>query len=393
MNSFFASCEQQLNPALRGQPIAVIPMQAENTSVLAASYPAKKFGIKTGTLVKDARTLCPEIKFVVGEHRKYIEYHHQIIAACDKILPIHSVCSIDEICFELTGTQQQPEKAMDLAEKLRQQIYKDVGEALTCSIGIAPNILIAKMAADFIKPNGLSLVKKSELPGRLENLKLRDIPGVGSKMEARLNAQGINSMKQLLALNENQMKGAWKSLIGPRYFYLFRGYSFQIPKSSQKSMSHQHVLPPDARTLPASRMIALKLLNKACQRMRDEGLMCRKLGISIKFYNNLRMETEEKTFETSNTSQLASLIVEYWKSIPKNQKPMKVSIVLSDFIDEKEHQISFFENDKKERVFKTVDEINKKFGKNAVHIGSLKNVLDTAPTRIAFSRIPELEEF
>ncbi len=393
MNSFFASCEQQLNPDLRGKPIAIIPMQAENTSVLAASYPAKKFGIKTGTLVKDARAMCPEIQFVVGAHKNYINFHHQILKACDKIMPIHSVCSVDEFCFELMGTQLQPEKAAQLAEGLRQQIYKDVGEALTCSIGIAPNILVAKMAADFIKPNGLSMVKKSELPKRLDFLKLRDIPGIGQKMEERLNKQGITNMSQLLALNENQMRGLWKSLLGVRYYYLLRGHAFHVPKGSQKSISHEHVLPPDLRNWGKSQIVAIKLLNKACQRLRDEDLLCRRLGVYVKCLNDQRYDFEEKFFETSNTSNLAAIIATTWNGLPKNIKPFKVSIVLSGFAQEAEHQPSFFQNEKKERIFKTVDEINKKYGKHAVHIGSLNKALDKAPTRIAFSRIPELEEF
>lgn len=393
MNSFFASCEQQMQPHLRGKPIAIVPMQADNTSVLAASYPAKKFGIKTGTLVKDARKMCPEIQFIVGEHRKYIEFHHRIILACDKVMPAHSVCSIDEICFELMGTQRVPEKAQVLAEKMREQIFQDVGEALTCSIGIAPNILIAKMAADFVKPSGLTVIKKSELPERLAHLQLRDIPGVGFKMEQRLHAQGITTMKQLLALNEMQMRGVWKSLLGARYYYLFRGNSFVIPRNSQKSMSHEHILPPNTRNWGGSKLIALKLLNKVCQRLRDQGQMCRKIGIYIRLLNDERIEFDEKLFETANTSYLASLVVQHWQKIPRNIKPIKVSIVLGDFVDETQHQISFFENEKKERIFKTVDQINKKYGKHAVHIGSLQNALDAAPTRIAFSRIPELEEF
>ncbi len=382
-----------MRPELRGRPIGVVPMMAENTSVLAASYPAKKFGVKTGTLVKDARKMCPGIEFVIGKHRNYIEFHHKIIEAADKILPVHSVCSVDEICFELTGTQLDIEKAKSLAEKIRSQIASDVGEALTCSIGIAPNILIAKMAADIVKPSGLTVIQKSELPGRLENLQLRDIPGIGKKMEERIQQNGIRTMKQLLALNELQMKGIWKSLIGPRYYRLLRGEAFKIPRGSQKSMGHEHVLPPNQRTLPAAQLIALKLLNKACQRVRDEGLLCRRLGVGVKFYNDERFDFEEKVFETANTSQLATLIVEKWKKIPKNLKPIKVSVVLSDFVDEKEHQISFFENTKKEQIFKTIDQINKKYGKNTVHIGILQSTLDAAPTRIAFSRIPEIDEF
>ncbi|RYZ81170.1 MAG: DNA polymerase, partial [Proteobacteria bacterium] len=198
LNSFFASCEQQEKPELRGKPVAVIPMMANTTSVLAASYEAKAFGIKTGTSVVDAKKMCPGLQFVLSKHPTYVRYHHKVKEVVESCVPIHSVCSVDEFACELTGSQQDVQVATALAEKIRTAIYQQVGEAISCSIGLGPNVLLSKMATDMKKPRGLVVIEPTDLPTKLVPLKLRDVPGIGPKMEYRLNQKGIHTMGQLL---------------------------------------------------------------------------------------------------------------------------------------------------------------------------------------------------
>ena len=121
MNSFFASVEQELNPALRGRPVAVVPMLADTTVCIAASYEAKAFGVKTGTLVGDARKLCPGIELVEGDHENYIRYHHRILEAVETVLPIESVRSIDEVACRLTGSQRAVSVAENLAREVKEE--------------------------------------------------------------------------------------------------------------------------------------------------------------------------------------------------------------------------------------------------------------------------------
>ena len=111
MNSFFASCEQQLRPELRGKPIAVVPLMADTTSVIAASYPAKKFGVKTGTKVGDAKRMCPDLILVKGSHDEYIRFHHRVIAAIDTVVPVDKIHSIDEVSCRLVPAERPPEAA------------------------------------------------------------------------------------------------------------------------------------------------------------------------------------------------------------------------------------------------------------------------------------------
>ena len=197
LNSFFASCEQQVNPALRDKPIIVVPTMAETTCAIAASYPAKALGIKTGTLGHEARRLCPDVKLVQAHHKLYVEYHHRILTAIDKHIPVEEVMSIDEVACRLDRRQQEPGVAQKLAQDIKKEIQSQVGQCLTSSIGISVNKLLAKMASDMQKPDGLTILSIEKLPGAILHLNIRAIPGIGPNMEERLQRSGINDMATL----------------------------------------------------------------------------------------------------------------------------------------------------------------------------------------------------
>lgn len=393
LNSFFASCEQQETPALRGKPVAVVPMMANSTAVLAASYEAKARGIKTGTLVGDAKRMCPGLQLVKSRHKTYVEYHHKVREVVESCIPIHSVCSVDEFACELTGSQQNLEVATALAMKIKKEIRERVGECMTSSIGLAPNMLLAKMATDMQKPDGFITIEKEELPQRLFPLQLRDIPGIGPKMESRLNAKGVTSMSQLLGMNEKQLYGLWGSLVGSRYYYLLRGENLLVPRNKSQSISHQHVLPPDSRHWAGALGVAQKLLSKTAVRLRKEGFLTKRLSLSLKLMNHQeKFERSLKLDETQDTSLLLSHLNKFFAELPRTSRPFMVSVVLSDFRKADSHQFSFFENTKREQLFGIVDKLNEKFGKDTVYLAVLQDKKEVAPTAIAFSRIPELEE-
>ena len=153
MNSYFASVEQHLRPEFRGRSVAVIPVESENTCVIAASHEAKRFGVKTGTRVSDARQMCPGIVLVKARPDLYVKVHHAILRSVDKCAPVHKVYSIDEWAIRLQGREQKPEVAVALGTQIKRQLLQDFSPWLTCSIGIAPTRLLAKIASDLQKPD------------------------------------------------------------------------------------------------------------------------------------------------------------------------------------------------------------------------------------------------
>ncbi len=247
MNGYFASVEQHLRPELRGRRVAIIPVESENTCVIAASYDAKSFGVKTGTRVKDARQLCPGIVLVKARPDLYVKMHHAILRSVDKCLPVHKVYSIDEWAIQLLGEERNPERAIALARLIKQQLLHDFSPWLTCSIGIAPTRLLAKIACDLKKPDGLTVLDPGELPHRLDHFSLDDLCGIGHGMLARLNAQGIRSVRDLWALSRQQAIGVWGSVAGGYWWAGFHGFDEPELSTKRRSMSHENVLDPKFR--------------------------------------------------------------------------------------------------------------------------------------------------
>ena len=206
-NSFFASCEQQETPALRGQPVAVVPVVAATTCCISVSYAAKARGVKAEMGVDEARLRCPELALVEARPRTYINYHHRLVEVIESCIHVSEVKSIDEMECELTATFAPREKALAVARQIKAEVVRRIGPCLTSSIGIAPNWCLAKMASDMQKPNGLVVLDDEDIPGKLLGLKLRDFLGIGVQMELRLNAHGIDTPARLYAATKGELRG------------------------------------------------------------------------------------------------------------------------------------------------------------------------------------------
>ncbi len=186
MNSYFASVEQQEDPSLREQPLGVVTTMTSNAAIIAASTEAKALGLKFGARMSKARQMVPHMQFRPARHDLYVDYHHRIKAAVERILPITAAHSVDEFSIHLHGNMQRLDTAMRIAEEMRQAIYTDVGIAMRCSIGLGSSMLLAKLAGELHKPSGLDWLLPAVLPDKIKHLKLRDIPGINRGIEARL---------------------------------------------------------------------------------------------------------------------------------------------------------------------------------------------------------------
>src|SRR6202167_6112920 len=284
LNSYFASVEQQVRPELRGRPVGVVPMMADTTVCIAASYEAKAFGVRTGTVVADAKRMCPEIVLVEGRHEIYTEYHHRVVEAVESCVPVTAVCSIDEMACRLIGRERPLRAALALGIRVKQTIRERVGETLRCSVGLATNRYLAKIASDMEKPDGLVALPLDILPEALHTLTLRDLPGIGARTEKRLNEKGLKTMDDLLALDCEQAGEIWGSVWGQRLWHWLRGEDFEMGETEHlKSISHQHVLAPEMRTAEKAWAVAHKLLHKAAMRLRTNKLWAASIGLAIGF--------------------------------------------------------------------------------------------------------------
>ena len=394
-NSYFASVEQQLDPALRGRPVGVVPSLADTTCCIAASYEAKKFGVKTGTLVREAKQLCPGITLIVGDHTKYVEYHHRLWAAIDSVLPIWWTPSIDEMHCELNKRDQTPERAKAYAAQIKRVIREQVGECLTCSIGIAPNAYLAKTASDMQKPDGLVVIEKQDLPQILYRLELRDFCGVGPRMEKRLRAHGIQTVEQLCAASREELRQAWGSIEGEAMWARLRGEEVYTPPTEQRSIGHSHVLPPALRNDESAYAIIHRMLQKAAMRLRKMQFVAGAMHVRISYAHHDNWSRDGKFSETHDTIALGHFLDSLWAHRPKGKtvpKPYAVGVTLLALRPEQQQTLPLFAEEKPhEALYKTVDKLNLRYGKNTVYFGRAHTARNSAPMRIAFTRIPDLD--
>lgn len=272
-NAYFASVEQQLNPKLRGRPVGVVPMLAETTCCIAASYEARQFGVKTGTGVREALRLCPDLVLVEAQHEKYVHMHQRAVEAVNRIVPVRQVLSIDEMECELTGRWRVREPAVAIAYAVKKEIIRSLGACMTVSIGIAPNTLLGKLASDMQKPDGLVVIELSDLPHGLYHLKLQDILGIGPRMVLRLNRCGIQSIEQLYAAPRDVLHTVWGGRAGAEMYDMLRGQWYGPRIATPRSLSHAHVMPPGMRHPQAAFDVLNRLTQKTAMRLRKQALL------------------------------------------------------------------------------------------------------------------------
>ena len=390
LNSYFASCEQQMRPELRGKPMAVAPMDVLTTCVIAASYEAKAFGVKTGVMVGDAIKMCPNLIVVPARMDEYIRFHHKILTAIDTCVPVAAVHSIDEVSCTLLGRERNPDYAVDLAHRIKRAILK-VGCCLRCSIGLATNTVLAKVATDMMKPDGLVCIPKTELPKFLFKLKLIDLPGIGPRMERRLFAHGIETVEQLCAMSPQQLRAAWGSVLGARWWYSLRGEEIPVEVSRRKSLGHQHVLPPKYRNDAGARSIMVRLIDKAATRLRHEGLSAAAILFWVKCREGRDWVRQFGLLDGRDTLEMTRIFGEAWAAGPPS-RPLIAGVTLLGLLPFVGLTGSLFMEDRRRSALSAaLDRLNLKYGSGTVHPASMIGAVESAPMRIAFKTIPDLD--
>ena len=412
LNSYFASVEQQLDPALRGKPVIVAPVGSDTTVAIAASVEAKRYGITTGTPVWEAKRVCKELLIAPARHDKYVEFHDAVIAEIWKHIPVTHVCSIDEVACRLLDNENSPDQAVALARRIKAGIRANVGECLTSSVGIAPNRLLAKLASDMQKPDGLIVLTAEQLPNRLFGLALRDISGIGANMERRLARDGVNDIRQYCERRPRDAGTAWGGTNGDRLWYLLHGVDLPDKATRTRSIGHSHVLSPGKRGLEPVRLTARRLALKAASRLRRKGYAARLLVLHVRFeQDKIVWQTSRRLAPTQDSFQvLAALdalfprLAEEGRQRHGSLRVRMIGVTLNEIVPVDGEQGSLFEHldpdDPLARetrglaLSRAMDRLNEKFGRHAVSLGPFYGGrIDRVGTKIAFGRIPDMDEF
>jgi DNA polymerase-4 len=393
LNSFFASCEQQANPRLRGRPVGVVPMLGvDTTCLLAASQEAKQLGLKTGTSVREAKRICRDIVLIKASHKLYVDYHHKILAAIEKHLPIEQILSIDEMACRLTGSQRDLAKALQIARAIKETFRQEVGEYLTCSIGLAPNRLVAKIASNIKKPDGLIAIMPADLPQALYSLPLEAIPGVGHNMLRRLHEARIKDVKSLCTADPRYLRRIWGGVTGVRTWAQLNGVDVPPSAAPNKTViGHQHVLEPEFRNPAGGYEVVHYLLAKATERLRKMEHTCRNLSVSVKMTDHYGRWSNECNFHSTNdTMFLLAQLKRVWESYPDHLNPLRVGVMLHGLIPLENKTDDLFSTDRPPQLFNAIDKVNTLFGRHTVTFGLNTYLRDKiGGDKIAFARVPE----
>ncbi|MEM7108610.1 MAG: DNA polymerase [Bacteroidota bacterium] len=391
-NSYFASVEQHLQPELQGRPVGVVPAMTDSTCCIAVSYEAKAFGVKTGTNVGEAKKLCPEIILVEARHRTYVEWHQHLLDVIESCIHIDQVLSIDEVACTLPENWQTRHQAEALARKIKQRIHEKAA-AIQCSIGFGPNTFLAKIASNMEKPDGLTFIDVDSLPECLYSLKLSDIHGVGRKMEQRIRMFGIQNVEELCGARKEQLRKIWGGVGGEQMFDQLRGKDIYQAPIKNRTLGHSHVLAPNERDPLMARAVLHRLTQKAAVRLRHGSYFTGRIHISLKYLDQTRWRQDMQILETQDTLELIRCLNRLWQRRPHPRKKLlAVGVTLLDLVTPDNRTLRLFDrSDKNVALNRAMDQINSQFGNQKIYFGGAHEAQRSAPMRIAFTHIPDLE--
>ena len=401
LNSYFASVEQQDRPALRGKPVAVVPMMTDSTCAIAASYEAKAFGIKTGTMIYEAKKMCPELICVKARHDVYVDYHHRIFHELQNHIPITMVCSIDEVACQLLGAERKPENVTKLAHQIKKGLWEHVGPAINCSIGVASNRFLAKTASNMQKPDGLVLLQEQDLPQALFALKLTDLTGINVNMLRRLNRGGVTSVEEFYTLPPKQARAIWGSVGGERFWYHLHGHDIEEGKTQKRVVGHSRVLEPASRAPDKAYTVIRQLTIKAASRLRRYELYAAALELKVHSVNGEKWVRSHRIEPSQANADFLDILEKLWHAMIEEMDDVhlkQVAVTLHNLRAGNTITLDLFSSKQTQTIKKqdkalsdAMDTINQRYGSSTLQLGTLDK--EKVGTKIAFTRIPEKEEF
>jgi DNA polymerase-4 len=428
MNSYFATVEQQANPRLRGEPVAVLGSHAKRTIIVAASVEAKKFGVKTGTRVEEAPGLCPNIVFVHGEPRKYSWVTKKFIEIFESYTDKVEIFSIDEAFLEVTQTSRLFEKtnnkkqknpvisteveksrffggewrgSINIALEIKQRIRDEIGSYITCSVGIASNKFMAKTASDLVKPDGLVIItpnnkqqttnsKKEDVIARsvttrqsfptvltvdevLLELPLSEFCGIGRRIHQRLGALGIHTTADLRNISNIILNKEFGIATGEKLKRMAYGLDNSPvvswhDRADAKSYSHSRTLNKDVTDVNEMKKHILLLSEKLATHMRRDNMMGREVGLWLRFKDfsgaGKSMKTANWTHDGLEIGEAANKIL---KILELRQPVRAIGVYVGRVQRSSNVTVSLLPEDVlNDKILSAMDGVNSRYGENVV---------------------------
>jgi DNA polymerase-4 len=362
MDAFFASVEQQSNPKLRGKPIAVLG-SGGRTVITTRSYEARKYGVKTGMNIYEAKKVCPHIIFVIGNNEKYTHTCKELQKIYLQFTPDIEVYSIDEAFLDITTTHHLFGGPEALGNSIKTQIKKQFG--ITCTGGIAPNILIAKLASDIAKPDGLKWIKPEQVESVLEDLPVKELWGIGSGLTAKLEALGIRTCGELGRASASLLRNKF-GIIGEHLKAMGMGLCNRpliVQEEDPKSIGHSMTFPKDLSDRKEIEAEILKLSELVGTRARRYGFIGRKASLTVR-YPDFETFTKQTTLYdyTNHTHEIYKNASSILNSIRLKDRVRLLGVCLSSLIKDCNQMLLFEDKRREKALLQAMDAVNDKYG-------------------------------
>ena len=383
MNSFFASVEQQCNPALQGKPVLVGGSVSKRSVVAAASYEARPYGIHTGMSLVEALSLCPEAVLVEGNSSKYVDASHRVFHICGDYTDQMEIYSIDECFLDVTDTQSLFGGAWEIARAIKRRVRAEM--KLTCSVGIGPNKILAKLASGMQKPDGLTQIRREDVRGILEKLPVEKLHGVGGSLQARLAKMGIFTAGDLGRASQMRLRREF-GVMGDVLHEMGNGiYSppvlSHLSKSDAKSMGHSYTLDRNTRDWSIVYKHLLRLSEMVGWRLREGGYSGRTISLVLRYadmHTFSRQKSLPEYLDDGYAIYKAALSI--LRQQDHDKRAVRLVGVCASNLIKGTHQLSLFEDPRWRDVLAAMDSINGRYGEFTVMRAKLIGLKTRAKT-------------
>ncbi len=361
LNSFFASAEEVLNPALRGKPV-VVSGHTRRSVVSTANYEARKYGVRSAMPVQQALKLCPGLIVVEGHYRFYEDLSDKFIQSIKTYTPLVEQASIDECYADMTDIIKNYEKPLDLAWQIQQNLFHDLH--LKCSIGVAPNKSLAKVASDMRKPMGITVLRKQEVHSKLWPLAVEDLQGIGKKTAPALHKLGIKTIKDLATYEDVQRL---KIVLGKNTANMIakangEGSDQIVMNHDIKSLSQSTTFLVDITEYQECIQVFKSLSKQLSKRMIDSGVKGDTISISVRYYDfNTIVRSKKINMLTYNDVEIYEAALSVFDENQSENAIRHLGIHIGNLkkISEITHQLSLFDEYVVNETDNLIDQLNK----------------------------------
>ncbi len=404
LNSCFAMVEQQAHPHLRGKPVGVAAYNSPGGFILSNSIEAKRAGVKGLMRVRDAKVICPDLIIRTPNtsliRDVHLKFRRIFSTYSDKVIPK----SIDEAILDFTDIDTEYLFGKDLigiAKEIKQRMKEEIGEWITCSVGLSTNRFLAKTAASQVKPDGLVVITHENVREIFGRMQLLDIHGINVRNQYRLNCHDIWTPLQFF---DTPLAVLWKqvfqSILGFYWYRWFRGWEEGLIEDDvRKTYGQQYALKRATTDEEELNRILMKLCEKMGRRLRRVDMVAQGIHVSCSYKDGTHWHMGRKTYlKLYTTLELYYAAKVIFAQREKNKIISKISVNCYNLDEEQIDQFSLFEMKedimriRAHKVSQALDSLNNKYGEFTVTSAHMMEMSDTIVDRIAFGGVRDIEE-